>query len=120
MKKKITIILKKSPITQLTLNPMVFYQGFQHITEQIFEKMDEKSLKSCRAVAKSWQNCIDNQNILWKKIARKNGGTKSFQQACKNGHSKMAKMLIQKSTEFDIDVNVKDKFSDTPFQVILR
>ena len=90
---------EKLPLNQPTLNPMVFHQGFQHITEQIFEKMDEKNLKNCREVAKSWQNCIDNQNILWIKMAKKNGGTKSFQLACKNGHFKMAKMVIQKATE---------------------
>ena len=47
------------------LNPMVFYEAFQHITEQIFEKLGTKSLKNCRKVSKSWQNCVDDQNILW-------------------------------------------------------
>ena len=30
---------------ELSMNPMVFHQGFQHITEKIFEKMPVKSLK---------------------------------------------------------------------------
>ena len=73
-------------LNKQALNPLVFHQGFQHITEQIFENMDDQSLKNCREVANSWQNCIDNQNILWSKIAKKNGGTESFKKACKNGH----------------------------------
>ena len=32
---------------QMPQNPMMFYQGFQHITEKISEKMDVRSLKSC-------------------------------------------------------------------------
>ena len=42
-------------LDQPTLNPMVFYKAFQHITKQIFEKLGTKSLKNCRKVAKSWQ-----------------------------------------------------------------
>ena len=100
------------PLNQPILNPMVFHQGFQHITEQIFEKIDKNSLKNCREIVKSWQNCIDNQHILWKKIAKENGGTKSFQIACKIGHIKMAKMLIQKATEFKIYVNAKTQCAE--------
>ena len=93
---------------ELTLNPMVFHPRFPHITEEIFEKLVEKSLKNCREVAKLWQNCIDEWNILWNKIATKNGGNKTFQLACKNGHTKMAQMLIQKSLELNIDLNAQD------------
>ena len=82
--------------------------------------MDDQSLKNCREVAKSWQNCIDNQNILWNKIAKKNDGTKLFQKACENGHFKMAKMLIQKATKLKIDVNAKSRFSETPFHLVCK
>ena len=102
------------------LNPIVFHQGFQHITEQIFEKVDDKSLKNCREVGKSWQNCIDNQNILWKKLTKKNGGTKTFQLACKNGHSKMARLLIQKATEFEVDLNAKNWWDETLFHLVCK
>ena len=89
------------------LNPMVFYPRFQHITEQIFEKLDGNSLKNCRKVSKSWQECIDNRNILWNKIVEKEDGNKTFQLACKNGHSKMVEMLIKKPAKFNIDLNAK-------------
>ena len=72
--------------------------------------MDVKSLKNCRKVSKSWWECIDNQNILWKNEV----GTKAFQLACKNGHSKMVEMLFQKSTEYNIDYNAEE-YGDTAF-----
>merc|ERR1712051_203 len=94
---------------------MVFYARFQHISEEIFEKMDITSLRNCREVSKSWQECIDNQDILWNKIAKKENGNTAFELACKNGHSKMAKVLIQKSAELNIDLNAKDWFGMTAF-----
>ena len=91
------------------LNPMVFYQGFQHITEQIFEKMEIKSLQSCREVTTTWQICIDDRNILWNKLVKRRNfdGNLEIQLACQFGHSKMAKILIQKSDELNIDLNNK-------------
>ena len=110
--------MEELAFNQPTLNPLVFHQVFPHITEQIFEKMNDKSLKNCREVAKSWQISIDNRNILWNKIAKKNDNkTKTFQLACENGHFKMANMLIKKAKEFKIDVNVKNKNDDTPFHL---
>ena len=45
---------KRVKIEIQPLNPMVFYPGFPHITEQIFDRLDKVSLKSCRKVSKSW------------------------------------------------------------------
>ena len=98
-----------------TLNPTIFFPRFPHIAEQIFACMEDKSLKNSRQVSKSWLNYIDNQNFLWNKIVQKEGGNKAFQKACKNGHSKMVEMLIQKSTKFDIDFNAKDEYGLTAF-----
>ena len=80
------------------LNPMVFHQGFPHIIEQIFQKLNEESIGSCRKVNKSWQIVIDNQNILWVKLVKKIGYNKALIVACKKGHTKIAHMIIQKST----------------------
>ena len=98
------------------LNPMVFYARFSHISEDIFKKMDSKSLKNCREVSKPWQECIDNQDILWNKIAKKENGGEAFELACTSGHSKMAKVLIQKSAELNIDLDHKDWLGETAFQ----
>ena len=40
------------------LDPLVFYPRFPQISENIFRYLDNKSLKNCREVTKSWQNCI--------------------------------------------------------------
>ena len=91
---------------------MLFFSRYSHITERIFEKINKDSLKNSRLVSKSWQNCVDHQNILWKKILVDEDAEQAFRQACKNGHVKMAKILIQKSTEFNIDLNAKGKIGN--------
>ena len=58
-------------VSTTSLNPMAFYWEFQHISEEIFEKLDVMSLQYCRQVSKSWQDCIDNQEILWINYAKK-------------------------------------------------
>ena len=87
---------------------MIFYPRFSHISEKVFENLDIKSLENCRVISKSWQGCIDNQNILWNEIAKNENANKAFQSACKKGHLKIAKALIKKSTEFEIDFNARD------------
>merc|ERR1712012_933439 len=77
--------------------------------------MDEECLKNSRLVSSSWQNCIDSQNILWKKLLKDKDAQEPFQRACKNGHIKMAKILIQRSAEFNIDLNSKGKNGITGF-----
>ena len=42
-------------------------------------------------------------------LLKKTGGDRSFQYACKNGHSKLAEMLEQNSADFSIDLDAKDK-----------
>ena len=107
---------KSEELKWAPLNPMAFCPQFQHITEKIFKKSEKKSLKNCRQVAKSWQNCIDNQNVLWNKIVddEKNANI-AFAKACKIGHSKIAEMLVLKSTDLKINLNKKDKHRNTGF-----
>ena len=87
------------------LNPMVFYSRFQHITEKIFKKSDKNSLKNFREVARIWQKSIDNQDILWNKIVKKENRNESFRLACIVGHSKIAEMLMNKHSNPKIDFN---------------
>ena len=44
-------------------------------------------------------------------------GTVNFYWACKEGHTKIVKTLVQKSTKFNIDLNTIDRESDTGFNV---
>ena len=92
-----------------SLNPIVFYPRFLNIAEDIMKKVDVKTLKNCREVEKSWQNCIDDQKILWKKIVNDEGSDTIFQFACKNGHFKMVEMLIENIAVHDIDLNAQDE-----------
>ena len=41
--------------------------GFQHIGEEIFDSLDEKSLENCKKVCKAWTNFIgdSNQKFIW-------------------------------------------------------
>ena len=100
-----------------TLNPMKFHPRFQHISEQTFEKLDNQSLKNCREVATSWQNCIDTQNILWKKIVKTKENNETFLFASENGHTKMVQMLIQRPVLFNIDPNTKNDNDMTAFHL---
>ena len=99
------------------LNPMVFYPRFQHITEQIFEHFDKQSLKNCRVVSKSWQESIDYKNILWNEVFKNKDCSRAFQSSCKNGHTKIAKFLMKKSIEFNIELNAKDEYGRTAFHL---
>ena len=38
---------------------------FQHIGEQIFKELDNKSLAKCRKAYRSWRTFIDDQKFLW-------------------------------------------------------
>ena len=37
---------------------------FSHLAENIFDKLDDKTLAKCRFVSKKWQAYIDNQKTL--------------------------------------------------------
>ena len=50
------------------IDPLVFNQGFSHITEQIFEQLDKKTVTKCREVSKSWQEFIDQKNFSWIRV----------------------------------------------------
>ena len=113
---KMSVHSKPQNDNSASLNPMVFYARFQHISEKVFENLDTKSLENCREVSKQWQECIDNQNILWNKIAKNEDGNKVFQLACIRGHTKLAKVLIQKSAEINLNVNERKPYSYSAFQ----
>ena len=94
---------KEIKIEVIPLNPMVFYPGFRHINEKIFDQLEEGSLRNCREVSKSWLEVIDNRNLLWNKIVKAEGANEAFQFACRIGHKKMLEMLFHKPAEFNID-----------------
>ena len=102
------------------LNPMVFHSRFPDIFEKVFENLSIKDLKNSREVSKSWMQGIDNQNILWHKVAENEDSKKFFQLACKKGHLKMVMVLIQKSVKYKIDLNAKDTVPNDHSRTVTR
>ena len=43
---------------------------FSHITEQIFEKLDNNGLSKCRKVSIVWQDIVDDQKEIWMRKRR--------------------------------------------------
>ena len=106
----------QSDISITSLNPMVFYGRFPHISEKIFKNLNIESLKFCREVSKLWVECIDHQDILWNKIVENTeDGNIDFQVACLRGRTKIVKVLIQKSSELNIDFNWKKCYGKSAF-----
>merc|ERR1712008_141788 len=47
------------------------FEEFPLSAKQIFEELDNRNLAKCRAVCKSWQKFIDDENIVWNRILMK-------------------------------------------------
>ena len=99
----------------IPLNPLTFSPRFLHISEQIFEQLDNKSLAHCREVAKSWQECIDIKKLSWNRIitlprilAKEDT---YLQVAAKHGHIEVYKKTFENSR---IE-NPKNENDETPF-----
>ena len=48
----------------------IFFTKFSHLTEKVFDQLDDKSLVNCRIVNKSWQNYLENQKLLQIRIIK--------------------------------------------------
>ena len=108
------------------LTPLDFYPRFCHITEQIFEQLDNVSICKCREVSTVWKDCIDNKNISWIRIIdipstednwRLRKYLTPFHIACRFGLFKISKLIIEKSSELNIDLNAKGTYGKTPFHL---
>ena len=51
-----------------------FFVKFPHLTEKIFDHLENTSLAECRKVSRSWQSYLDEQKILQVRIIRSNIG----------------------------------------------
>ena len=47
-----------------------FFLKFPHLTEEIFDHLENTSLAECRKVSRSWQSYLDEQKILQVRIIR--------------------------------------------------
>ena len=48
----------------------IFFSRFSHVTENIFDQLDDKRLVMCRIVNKSWKSYLDNQKFLQIRIIK--------------------------------------------------
>ena len=102
------------------LNPFDFSPRFRHITEQIFAHLDNKSLRSCREVSKSWQECIDGKNLSWIQIVNiptiLKDGEIYLHFAARTGQSKMFQKILERS----IVKNPENENGETPFHLACK
>ena len=79
---------------------------FPHLPEQIFQKLDNKSLSKCREVTKSWKDIIDRKNYPWLRIVNiptmlKKGNT-YLHLAAEAGHIKAFKEVLDEKEDKNV------------------
>ena len=52
--------------------------NFPHIAGQIFEKLDDKSLKICTEVSTVWRDFIENEKFYWSRVTKIDSGNIGF------------------------------------------
>ena len=94
-----------------------FIFRFPHIAEKIFEQLDNKSLTNCREVTKSWQNFIDEINIIWIRIVNiptiLSDGDTYLHLAAQTGQTEVFGEILDK----EHDKNPKNNWGWTPFHL---
>ena len=86
-----------------------------HLSEQIFQKLNHKSLFKCREAARSWQNIIDGRNYPWLRIVNiptilKRRNT-YLHLSAKTGQIEVFKIGLNKEG----DKNIQNELGETPF-----
>ena len=89
---------KKEKISNNSINRMEeAFLRFPHLSEQIFQKLDNKSLTNSRVVGILWQNFIDEREYPWTRFKDVIADLKEncdddetiFHLACEFGHTKI-------------------------------
>ena len=94
---------------------------FPYIAKQIFEQLDAESLKNCREVAKSLQEYIDHNNLVWVRIVNIPRKLRIFKGtylhlAAKKGQTVTFKMIL----ESEEDKNPETGWGETPFHLVCQ
>ena len=94
-----------------------FIFRFPHIAEKIFEQLDNKSLTNCREVTKSWQNFINEINLIWIRIVNiptiLSDGDTYLHLAAQTGQTEMLGEILAE----EHDKNPKNNWGWTPFHL---
>ena len=113
-------MIKTNKMELPSLNPMVFYPRFLHVTKEIFAQLDNETLGSSRVVSKSWKEFVDATNLKWIQIVKipniMKKGDKYLHLAAKTGESKVLEMILQMG-DFK---SLKNGCGKTPFHLICQ
>ena len=94
-----------------------FIFRFPHIAEKIFEQLDNKSLTNCREVTKSWQNFINEINLIWIRIVNiptiLSDGDTYLHLAAQMGQTEVFGEILAEEN----DKNPKNNWDWTPFHL---
>ena len=60
--------LSNEKVSQPIIDKIIKNPGLQHVSEDIFQLLDKKSLMNCRLVNRSWKNVMDQANFWFKKL----------------------------------------------------
>ena len=60
--------LTNEKVSQPIIDKIIKNPGLQHVSEDIFQLLDKKSLMNCRLVNRSWKNVMDQPNFWFKKL----------------------------------------------------
>ena len=112
------MIKKKLPIYlsfQATLGEMgILIHRFPHLSEQIFQKLNNESLFKAREVARSWQNTINGRNYPLLRIVNIPTFRNTYVHLlAETGQIQAFKIAFSEEE----DKNVKDDFGETPFHI---
>ena len=91
---------------------------FPHVIEQIFQKLDDKSLFKCREVARSWKNIIDGRNYPWIRLVNipmiLASGNTYLHHSAKTGQIELFKTALSEEE----DKNIENAFGETFFHLV--
>ena len=94
-----------------------FITRFIHITIQVFDQLDNQSLKNSREVSKSWKEYIDHKNLSLIRIVKIPGTLKKWETylhlAAKSGQLSIFEMILKNE---DIQNTIENRQS--PFYVV--
>ena len=101
---------------------------FDHLPEQIFKKLDDKSLVNSRVVRASWCNFIDARDYPWKRFQESINdlteecidGETVFHLVSRKGQVAVAEKIMKNSAKLNIDLNAKDNVGMTAFHLACK
>ena len=107
------------------------FARFPHISEEIFDQLDNQNLVKCRRISKSWCNYLDDQKILYIRIIKQSIKSSNYIKApphsgyrgCLNSYSDACLDRNPYGLENGVDVRILEQIGTRKYAemlVILR